>query len=330
MTSIFTTKEEGEIGRACSASVVHFCSQEKIVEVDCSFPLPDSFIEVARDPRISEKTISDVARLFAVCSWGGISVSSDFCFTADSKELEGFESFCASTKTFVPLSCIFGTSADSKLSQALMSVLDEAVAGGIDLMVRLQESIGVVQSLFLHPTITPLVTFLPYQRFAVFGVQSNARDFVLADEEKRKKMLDQISGRLRGISPIGVFAGHQDHVRPPAITDVVQKNLWEQEPAIISPPRPLAPLPARVTATVGQMAAGIIQLAKDTAKSAISGEVIGVNDEEKAARLKICTGDETSPACEFYVVNQKRCGKCGCFMELKARIKSQSCPLGRW
>ena len=39
-------------------------------------------------------------------------------------------------------------------------------------------------------------------------------------------------------------------------------------------------------------------------------------------RLTICKG------CEHW--DGKRCGKCGCFTALKVRLKSESCPVGKW
>lgn len=39
-------------------------------------------------------------------------------------------------------------------------------------------------------------------------------------------------------------------------------------------------------------------------------------------RMEICK------TCEHW--DGKRCGKCGCFTALKVRLKSQSCPVGKW
>ena len=56
-----------------------------------------------------------------------------------------------------------------------------------------------------------------------------------------------------------------------------------------------------------------------------------VNKEEYDRRFKICEG------CEFSVVafNIKKvkglgCKKCGCFMNVKARLKGMRCPADKW
>ena len=39
-------------------------------------------------------------------------------------------------------------------------------------------------------------------------------------------------------------------------------------------------------------------------------------------RWDICTG------CEF--LNNNKCEKCGCFMKVKTRVATASCPIGKW
>ena len=34
--------------------------------------------------------------------------------------------------------------------------------------------------------------------------------------------------------------------------------------------------------------------------------------------------------CEFLIKPTSQCKKCGCFLKLKTRISSQSCPIGKW
>lgn len=45
---------------------------------------------------------------------------------------------------------------------------------------------------------------------------------------------------------------------------------------------------------------------------------------ERERRLGLCYG------CEFYRADEGRCVKCGCVMNLKARIYSQHCPIQKW
>jgi|TARA_B100000035_G_C21024566_1_gene565601 hypothetical protein len=42
------------------------------------------------------------------------------------------------------------------------------------------------------------------------------------------------------------------------------------------------------------------------------------------ARMAYCN------ACEHYNNQTTQCGKCGCFMSAKARLKQGSCPIGKW
>ena len=47
-----------------------------------------------------------------------------------------------------------------------------------------------------------------------------------------------------------------------------------------------------------------------------------VTEAEQERRFAICL------RCEFF--HDSRCVKCGCFMALKSRMRSQSCPVGKW
>lgn len=62
------------------------------------------------------------------------------------------------------------------------------------------------------------------------------------------------------------------------------------------------------------MVRGVIQSAKDLA--------IGGTTDPKA-RMEIC---ERCP----FMGEDKRCGKCGCFLPAKTRISKSSCPIGLW
>lgn len=49
-----------------------------------------------------------------------------------------------------------------------------------------------------------------------------------------------------------------------------------------------------------------------------------VSTEEKANRIGICE------ECEFFIVADRRCSKCGCWMDAKAGFRTQQCPEGKW
>ena len=58
------------------------------------------------------------------------------------------------------------------------------------------------------------------------------------------------------------------------------------------------------------------------AKHVQSG-MANVSEEKQAERLKICS------ECE-YIVDNSRCGKCGCFLQTKTKWFTSSCPIGKW
>lgn len=70
-----------------------------------------------------------------------------------------------------------------------------------------------------------------------------------------------------------------------------------------------------------------IQMAKNYA-SALSAHARSgfqhATTEEQKARLEICK------SCEFYILDQDRCAKCGCPLKSKSAWKSSSCPIGKW
>lgn len=49
-----------------------------------------------------------------------------------------------------------------------------------------------------------------------------------------------------------------------------------------------------------------------------------ISAEEKAARIAICE------ECEFFVTADRRCAKCGCWVEAKAAFRTQQCPENKW
>lgn len=49
-----------------------------------------------------------------------------------------------------------------------------------------------------------------------------------------------------------------------------------------------------------------------------------VSDDEQAARMAICH------SCEFLFKPTVQCKKCGCFMELKTKLKRAFCPIEKW
>ena len=57
-------------------------------------------------------------------------------------------------------------------------------------------------------------------------------------------------------------------------------------------------------------------------KSIVRSGIKTVNREEHERRYTICLG------CRF--IEKGRCAKCGCFMKLKSKFESMSCPINLW
>lgn len=63
---------------------------------------------------------------------------------------------------------------------------------------------------------------------------------------------------------------------------------------------------------------------KDVGQKAVERHPIFVTSEEVNHRMITCT------QCSEFNKEQKRCYKCGCFMEHKIKFKSSKCPDSRW
>ena len=61
---------------------------------------------------------------------------------------------------------------------------------------------------------------------------------------------------------------------------------------------------------------------RDIVSGIIKDQEVMSPDELKELRLEICH------SCPFY--ENKRCSKCGCFMEVKASLVKAKCPMGYW
>ncbi len=74
---------------------------------------------------------------------------------------------------------------------------------------------------------------------------------------------------------------------------------------------------------IPEMAVNLARAAADEVKAIFSG-ALAVPHESVASRMETCR------ACEHFIRDQNRCALCGCFAELKARMRSQHCPVGKW
>ena len=63
---------------------------------------------------------------------------------------------------------------------------------------------------------------------------------------------------------------------------------------------------------------------KDNLQQMVSRGVLLAEQIDISKRIDICMG------CEFFVKNGERCNKCGCYMNIKARLQASKCPVGKW
>jgi len=59
-------------------------------------------------------------------------------------------------------------------------------------------------------------------------------------------------------------------------------------------------------------------------KDHVQNGMVKAENDLQQQRLDICKG------CEFYIPEQDRCGKCGCYLKSKSAWKSAKCPIGKW
>lgn len=72
---------------------------------------------------------------------------------------------------------------------------------------------------------------------------------------------------------------------------------------------------------------GVIQQAKNligSARAIVAEGLQFASDEQQAERLAICRG------CDQLDQASERCFKCGCFTAMKRKLKTESCPMGKW
>jgi hypothetical protein len=66
------------------------------------------------------------------------------------------------------------------------------------------------------------------------------------------------------------------------------------------------------------------EFAKDVGQGAASGNGFLASKELQEKRIEICN------ECPDYNKDQKRCYKCGCFMEHKIKFANVKCPASKW
>ncbi len=117
-------------------------------------------------------------------------------------------------------------------------------------------------------------------------------------------------GYLEDVLARGTVAGDWLEISPEALADLRAKY----RPAGTEPPLPAA--------------ATILRNAARAAAAEVRDRIQGtppLEPSEIERRLSICKAP-----CEKWRPSDNRCSECGCFGNFKTRLRSQSCPLGKW
>lgn len=75
---------------------------------------------------------------------------------------------------------------------------------------------------------------------------------------------------------------------------------------------------------IGVQAANAAAALVRAAKAAVTRQKLQRDPEHTEACLAVCR------ACDFWIPEKERCGKCGCFAAFKARLATETCPIGKW
>ena len=76
--------------------------------------------------------------------------------------------------------------------------------------------------------------------------------------------------------------------------------------------------------SVPTMIGNLLHSASSLLSCAIATGNVFANDDLVTTRLLICK------SCEFFIPEQTRCGKCGCFMDNKVKLLNVKCPVNKW
>lgn len=78
------------------------------------------------------------------------------------------------------------------------------------------------------------------------------------------------------------------------------------------------------TASPADRIRNAVSAAGRVAVAAVTGSDVLVSEEERGQRIAACF------ACAAYDDALAECGHCGCFIGLKSRLRTESCPARRW
>ena len=76
--------------------------------------------------------------------------------------------------------------------------------------------------------------------------------------------------------------------------------------------------------TKKEMASNLLKSFKRASGALVKGEKLSVTKDIAEKRLEVCY------TCPKYIKDQNRCSLCGCYLKAKARMATETCPIGKW
>jgi len=132
-----------------------------------------------------------------------------------------------------------------------------------------------------------------------------------------QKIKDAVTSRPEGyyddVISRGDIVGDFLEISSEALSELREK--YRQYNSIESSSAPLPPLSTMASNLTTSVFAEV---------KAMLTDVPDIDSEKIASRLSIC---ET---CESFTQPAGRCTLCGCYMNFKTRLKSATCPVGKW
>lgn len=274
-----------------------------------------------RSAGVSERSVGLAGSILSVCG-GGTFISNEVGIIGEvSSVLFGPVPLCATRKNGVPLPSVIYVPKSHSRSEQIPFLFSRYVDANLDRLKELDAADGLMTRFFMTEVASGFFHFLPYQNFSIFGIPKNASEFLSSREERQKEILNRMSGRVRNHKVVGIYFGIQD-------------TLPDRKRSAAPPPPPADPRikrAKRVEATAAQMIKSASISASKAIVNTVTGKPVFASLDEQSRRKTICEGDGNEvPPCEFFIKNQGRCSKCGCFANFKRKLISEGCPVGKW
>lgn len=110
-----------------------------------------------------------------------------------------------------------------------------------------------------------------------------------------------------------------DPFKPDTVVELPARPAPQPEPVEPPPVHVDPPLPSTL-----KMAGNLLQSVGRNLQAAVTGNPLLLSEEDKEARLAICR------LCQHYRKVDDRCALCGCKTAVKAYLRIEKCPVGKW